>query len=282
MNGFTDLHCHSTASDGTLAPAAVAQLAAGAELAAWSLTDHDTIAGLAEAQAASQQLGLAFLPGIEISCQYPAPGTMHLLGYGVRPDSPVLQKLTQTLIDARDNRNPRIIAKLNELGVAVTMEQWEQEAGGKVVGRPHLAAILFRMGYVSSIKQAFDKYLGQGSCCYVDKERLEPQKAFEMIHQSGGLPVLAHPVQLRTENDGQLERLVKDFLDLGLAGIEVMHSDHSPQQIEKYSLLADRCGLLKTGGSDFHGGNKKDINLGYCRGRRVPGEFYGQLMIRLG
>ena len=119
------------------------------------------------------------------------------------------------------------------MGVAVTMQEWEDEAKGTVLGRPHLAAILVRKGYVSSIKQAFDKYIGQGAPAYFDKERLTPRQALERIAASGGVAVLAHPIQLRTENDAQLERVVKDLVDLGLAGIEVIHSDHDDAWVEK-------------------------------------------------
>ena len=279
---FVDLHSHSTASDGTFAPAEVARLARESGLSAWSLTDHDTVAGVAEAAAEAARLGVDFLPGIEISAEYPNPGTLHILGYGIDPLSPVLQELTRRLVEGRDNRNPRIIAKLNELGVAITMAEVEHEAGaGAVIGRPHIAAILQRKGYVSSIKQAFDKYLAPGGLAYFDKERLTPRQSLDMIRQSGGLPVLAHPVQLRTTNDAQLERVIKDLKDLGLAGLEVIHSDHDAALIEKYSALADRFDLLKTGGSDFHGRNKKDIALGLEPGRRVPRIFFDQLRDRV-
>jgi predicted metal-dependent phosphoesterase TrpH len=278
---FVDLHSHSTASDGTVAPADVARLAREAGLSAWALTDHDTVAGVAEAAAASATLGIDFLPGIEISAEYPQPGTMHILGYGIDPQSPVLQEMMRQLIEGRDTRNPRIIARLQALGVAISMEEVEQEAAGGVVGRPHIAAILQRKGYVNSIKHAFEKYLAPGGLAYFDKERLTPRRALEMIHQSGGVPVLAHPVQLRTENDGQLEQVVKDLLDLGLQGLEVMHSDHSPAQVETYSRLADRLGLLKTGGSDFHGSKKLNISLGLANGRRVPRAFFDALAERL-
>jgi predicted metal-dependent phosphoesterase TrpH len=283
---FVDLHCHSTASDGTLAPAEVVRLAQRSGLSAVALTDHDTINGVAEAAAEAHRLGIDFLPGIEISCEFPHPGTCHLLGYGVDPDSAVLRDLTSRLIEGRDNRNPRIVAKLNELGVAITMDEVESEARRdagdekKPIGRPHIAAVLLRKGYVSSIKQAFDKYLAQGAPAYFDKERLTPRQALDLVRQSGGLPVLAHPVQLRTESDPQLERVVKDLVDLGLAGIEVVHSDHDDAMVEKCGLLADRYGLLKTGGSDFHGSNKKDIALGVARGRKVPRAYYDQLVAR--
>ncbi|HWB52809.1 MAG TPA: PHP domain-containing protein [Tepidisphaeraceae bacterium] len=278
MSNFVDLHCHSTASDGTLTPTQVVQLAKDSGLSAMSLTDHDTVAGNMEAQAAAKKLGIDFVTGIEISAEFPHPGTLHMLGYRVDPNNPALKNLTEQLLAGRDNRNPQIVAKLNEMNVAVTMEEWQAEAKGAVLGRPQLAAILLRKGYVSSIKQAFDKYIGQGAPAYFDKERLTPRQAIERIRESGGLPILAHPVQLRLENDAQIERQVKDLLDFGLAGIEVIHSDHDAATIEKLIRLADKYKLLKTGGSDFHGSNKKDIQLGMARGRRIPREFFDALV----
>lgn len=278
---FVDLHAHSTASDGSLAPALIVQLAHERGLSALALTDHDTVAGVAEAAEEARRLGIDFLPGIEISAEYPHPGTMHLLGYGVDSESPALRDLTKTLLEGRDNRNPKIIAKLNELGVHISMDEVEAQSGGNVIGRPHIAAILLRKGYVNSIKQAFDKYLAPGGLAYFDKERLSPKRALEMIRESGGVPVLAHPVQLRTENGAQLERVVKDLMDLGLQGMEVIHSDHDAKLIARFTAMADCFGLLKTGGSDFHGTNKKDIDLGVANGRRIPRAFYDALVARL-
>jgi predicted metal-dependent phosphoesterase TrpH len=277
---FVDLHCHSTASDGTLPPREVARLAKRSGLSALALTDHDTVAGCAQAGDEAKLLGIDFLPGIEISAEYPSPGTMHILGYGVDPENPALKSLTETLLAGRDNRNPRIVAKLNEMGVAVTMEEWENEAKGNVLGRPQLAAILLRKGYVSSIKQAFDQYIGQGAPAYFDKERLTPKQALERIAASGGIAALAHPVQLRTTNNAELERVVKDLVDQGLAGLEVIHSDHDAAWVEKCSRLADKFGLVKTGGSDFHGTNKKDIQLGDAKGKRIPREMFDNLVAR--
>lgn len=276
-SGFVDLHCHSTASDGTLSPAEVVRLAVKRELSALALTDHDTVAGVAEAAAEAQRAGIDFIPGIEISAEYPHPGTMHLLGYGVDPQNSTLASLTDKLLAGRDDRNPRIIAKLQALNISISMPEVEAEAGGKVIGRPHIAAILVRKGYVSSIKQAFDKYLAPGGLAYYDKERLSPKKAIGMILECAGLPVLAHPIQLRYQNDAQLERVVKDLLDMGLAGIEVIHSDHDGHMVEQYTALADRFGLIKTGGSDFHGANKK-IDLGNAAGRRIPRKFFDDLV----
>lgn len=276
-SAFVDLHCHSTASDGTLPPAQVVRLAVDRGLSALALTDHDTIDGVAEAAAQANQLGLDFLPGIEISAEFPHPGTLHLLGYGVDPQSQVLRDLTTTLLAGRDKRNPKIVARLNELGIRVTMQEWEDEARGNVLGRPHLAAILQRKGYVNSVKEAFNKYLGQGAPAYADKERLSPQRAIEMVLECGGIPVLAHPIQLRANNDAELERIVQELVDHGLAGIEVIHSDHDADNVQKCDALAGRFGLLRTGGSDFHGANKQ-IELGIANGRRVPREWFDALL----
>ncbi len=183
------------------------------------------------------------------------------------PPTTTWLNLTATLLSGRDNRNPQIIAKLNDLGVSITMEEVENEALGaqkakpdaprKPIGRPHIAAVLVRKGYVSSAQQAFDKYLAQGAPAYFDKERLTAKQAIESIHAAGGVAVLAHPFQLRTNNDAQLEQIIKNLADLGLDGLEVLHSDHDESWITKISALADRYNLLKTGGSDFHGHNKK-------------------------
>jgi predicted metal-dependent phosphoesterase TrpH len=279
MPDFVDLHSHSTASDGTFAPAEVVRLSKEAGLVGLALTDHDTIAGLAEAAAEAARLGLTFVPGIEISAVPPLEnGTLHILGYCIDPQNAVLTEMTRQLIDARDNRNPRIIARLRELGIDITMDEALAQAQGGVLGRPHIAAILVRKGVVKTIKQAFDEYLGQGGKAYFDKERLSPRDAIGRIRQAGGLPVVAHPIQLRTANDAQLRQVIKDLVDLGLAGIEVIHSDHGPDEVEKYSRLADRYNLLKTGGSDFHGTNKKDINLGLANGRRVPKQWMDELL----
>jgi predicted metal-dependent phosphoesterase TrpH len=285
-NSYVDLHCHSTASDGTLAPTAVVQLAKERGLSALALTDHDTINGVAEAAKAAAEVGIDFLPGIEISAEYPHPGTMHILGYGIDSNSSVLRDLTATLLGGRDDRNPKIIAKLQEHGVAITMEEVEteakveQSAKKKPIGRPHIAAILLRKGYVSSIKLAFDKYLAPGGLAYFDKERLPPHTAVQMIRDSGGIAVLAHPIQLRYTNDAQLETVLKDLVDHGLAGIEVIHSDHDDKLIEQYTGLARRYDLVMTGGSDFHGTNKKDIDLGTARGRRIPRAYFDALKER--
>jgi predicted metal-dependent phosphoesterase TrpH len=281
MPEFVDLHSHSTASDGTFAPREVVRLAKDAGLVGLALTDHDTINGLAEAADEAESLGITFVSGIEISAVPPVEnGTLHILGLCIDPEDRVLLDMARQLIEARDNRNPQIVEALQRLGIDVTMDEWRAAAQGGVLGRPQLAALLVKKGVVKSIKEAFNEYLGQGGKAYFDKERLPPRDAIGRIRTAGGIPVLAHPIQLRASNDGHLDRIVKDLVDLGLEGIEVIHSDHDDSWVEKSSRLAERYGLVKTGGSDFHGANKKDVHLGLANGRRVPREFMDELLER--
>lgn len=285
---FVDLHCHSTASDGTRRPAEVVREAVDAGLSAIALTDHDTVAGCDEAAAEAEKLGIDFLPGIEISAAYPRPGTMHILGYGVDPAYPALAELTERLQAARRERNLKIVDTLRAKGVAITMAEVERAAGlgddGKpvgVVGRPHFARVLIDKGYAKTNAGAFAKYLGQGGSAYVDKEQFTPAQAIDLIHQSGGLASVAHPKQLQKTNDAQLAGEVKDLADAGLDALEVIHSDHGESYVDQLSDLADRYGLLKTGGSDYHGSNKPHIAMGRAGLRRVPRAFYDALVDRL-
>ena len=273
---FVDLHAHSTASDGTLSPTELVRTAKDAGLTGIALTDHDTVAGCAEAADVARALGVEFIPGIEISAEYPRPGTMHLLGYGIDPADPALATLTQTLLAGREGRNERIVARLQTLGVAITLQEVLARAAG-TVGRPHIAGVLVAKGYASSTQQAFSKYLGQGGSVYEDKETMTPARAIEMIRRAGGVAVLAHPVQLKKENFAQLANEVKALADSGLGGIECIHSDHREAMVAELSELADRFGLVKTGGSDYHGGSKPHIRLGYAGGRRVPREWFDTL-----
>ena len=276
---YVDLHCHSTASDGTLAPADVVRLARRNGLTAVALTDHDTVAGNAEAAAEAALLKIDFLPGIEISAEVPHPGTLHMLGYGIDPDSPSPEKSDDRTAGRPGRPQPADGQKAQRnRRRRFRWTSGKHEAKGLVIGRPQLAAILVRKGYVSSIKQAFENYLAPGGLAYVDKERLPSGKAIELIRQSGGVAVLAHAVQLRTENDGQLNTIVKNLVDQGLGGIEVYHSDHDEAWVLKTLGLARTYNLVKTGGSDFHGTNKRDIDLGLARGRRIPRDLFDTLV----
>jgi len=265
---FVDLHTHSTASDGTLSPAEVVALADAAGLAAFALTDHDTTSGLAEARAAAaSRPGLRFVPGVEVSARY-SPGAMHILGLGIDENSPALRNLLAGFIDARDERNPRILAKLHDLGMDVGMEDVLAAAESfdpgrrHVIGRMHIAEAMRVKGYAQSIQDAFTRYLSNGGIAFVDKERIDPRKVIEGIVAGGGVAVLAHPVQLKLGDGQELEDYVRRLVACGLGGIEVYHCDHCDQQTRRYLDLARALGLLVTGGSDFHGAAKPGVEIG--------------------
>ncbi len=266
-----DLHTHSTASDGSRAPAAIVDAAESCSLAALALTDHDTTAGLAEAAARAELYPqLHFIPGIELSAIFQA-GTLHILGLGIDPHAKALVKLTAQLRQAREERNPKIIAKLQALGLAIDMEDvlarlvGPRQAKGRIVSRVHIAEALRRKGLVRSTNEAFEKYLAKDAEAFVDKERLAPADAFDAIRAAGGAAVLAHPTQLQTQNSAQLERIVRQFQACGLDGIECYHSDHTPQFSRDCLDLARKLNLLITGGSDYHGRGKPTVSLGWPR-----------------
>ena len=260
---FIDLHTHSTASDGSFTPAEVVRLAAARGLRAIALTDHDTIDGVAAAVAAGQALSVEVIPGVEISALFPG-GSMHVLGYFVDYHNGRLDERLAVLKKARADRNPQIIAKLNALGVKITMAQVEQISGGGQVGRPHIARALLEHGYVRDIQEGFDRYLGNGAPAHVHKFRFPQKEAIAMIRQAQGIPVLAHPFTLGLGSAYALRNQLQDLKKLGLAGIEVYYSEHTPEQEALYLKLARELDMLITGGSDFHGANKPEVDLGRC------------------
>ncbi len=200
-----DLHIHSTASDGSLSPGDLMAYARRKGAAAVSLTDHDTIEGLETALAAGKEIGLEVIPGLEISAQYPG-GTMHLLGYYIDPSDPSLNRELLRLQEARRERNPKIISKLQSLGIPISFDQVQALANGQI-GRPHIARVLFQIGAVSSFEEAFQKYLAKGAPAYVEKFRFSPQEAISLITQAGGIPVLAHPFTLNYPSLRDLKKL---------------------------------------------------------------------------
>ena len=278
-----DLHIHSTASDGTLSPADIIALALRLRLGAISITDHDSLAGCREALLNGIPNELGFLTGVEISAEpppsYPGAGSIHILGYGMRLDDPELNRTLEKLQDARKDRNPQIIARLTKLGIAIRLEEVEREAGDGQPGRPHIAKLLVKKGIVRTIDDAFDRYLGNGKPAYVDKFRIESSQAIGLINASGGIPVLAHPCLLELENDQQLDEILREMISMGLKGVEVYFSAHTPEQTRWYAALAKRHDLLMSGGTDFHGDTQPEIQMGVGRGDlRVPFELYEKLI----
>lgn len=277
-----DLHTHSTASDGTDAPADLPRLAKQAGLEAFALTDHDTTAGLAPAADAAKQAGVVFVPGIELSIvadpfAEASPladdgptdmGSIHLLGYHVRTDSEALTIIETKLRQARETRNPQIIEKLSELGVRISYDDVlelaqagsDEHADENAVGRPHIAQLMVQRGYVKSMHEAFAQYLGPGAAAYVPRELPTADKAIAALHSAGGVAVLAHPVHLGL-SAADLEHHIARLADLGLDGIETHHPDHEPANTKQLTALAERFDLITTGGSDYHG-SRKAIALG--------------------
>lgn len=280
-----DLHIHTTASDGSLSPREVVTRACEVGLSAIAITDHDTVEGVREVLSAGLPANLNFITGVEISSIPPAPycskGSFHILGYGIDPESPPLAAALASLREQREARNPLMLSRLNALGVALSLSEVEAEAGGAVVGRPHMASVMVRKKQVGSVAEAFDRYLAKGRPAFVEKGRIEFENAVSLIRAAGGLPVLAHPVTVGLSPD-ELEGLLGDLSRRGLAGVEAYYSTHSPSFTGFLLRCAESLGLLVTGGSDFHGDYKADINLGVGQGDlHVPFDCYATLIAAL-
>ncbi len=278
-----DLHIHTTASDGTLTPSEVISLAHELNLQAIAITDHDTLAGSKEALQAGIPPSIDFLTGVEISAGspplYAGSGSFHLLGYSIRLDDPALNHALEKLQLARKNRNPAIINRLNDLGISITLDEVRQEAGQGQLARPHIGQVLVKKGIVKSMNAAFNRYLGTDGSAYVDKFRIECHKAIELILAAGGIPVLAHPGLLNCKTSDQFDELFTGLKEMGLQGVEVIYSEHTPEQTRLFAELAQRHNLLQTGGTDFHGTIQPHIAIGSGKGDLfVPYELYEKLI----
>jgi predicted metal-dependent phosphoesterase TrpH len=274
-----DLHTHSTVSDGTDDPRRIAELAAAAGCSSVALTDHDRQDGIRAAADRAGDLGVELIPGVEISCEH--RGTMHLLVYFLEPGPGPLQDELVRLQEARDNRNRRMADRLASLGLPVTYDEIQTEAGGMGAGRPHIANILVRKGVVGSIQEAFDVWLAKGRPAYVDKERMEPKDAVGLAIKSGAVPVLAHPLSLDL-SPADTEATVAQLASFGLAGLEAIYGRYSPEDRFAIAGIASRHGLAITGGSDYHGTYKPDLQVGVGRGDlQVPDEILDKLRDRI-
>ena len=277
-----DLHIHSTASDGSLSPIEILNLAIDLNLGAIAITDHDTIDGSKDAVSHGIPPSLEFLTGVEISADpppsFPFSGSMHILGYAIDLDNSLLNKTLLLLQESRKHRNPRILELLSNLGIELTLDEVRNEAGECQLGRPHIAQHMITKGFVKSMEEAFTKYLGTGKPAYVDKYRVGCAKAIEIIINAGGIPVLAHPYLLPIKNEKRLEALVITLKEMGLKGLETYYPEHSPRLISQYNEMANRHNLLITGGTDFHGSIKPEIKLGSGTGDLyIPYQLYENL-----
>ena len=279
-----DLHIHSTASDGTLFPNEIIDLATRLRIGAIAITDHDTDEGAREALSIKRPSSLNLVTGVEISVSplssLMTSGTFHILGYGIDIEDPSINESLAILRDARRDRNPKIISKLNALGFDLTMsEVLENNTDNDQIGRPHIAKLMVKKGYATSINNAFDLYLAVGGPAYVDKYRMDCEKALATIRGAGGIPVLAHPFLLRLKDTVVLDELILALKPMGLQGIEAYYPDHSPRQVARYIEIANQHDLLVTGGTDFHGSLKPDIQMGIGRGDfSVPYGLYEKIM----
>lgn len=263
--GYVDLHLHTTASDGVKSPSELVRYAKSKGLRAISITDHDTIEGLEEGLTEGERLEFEVIPGIEISAEH-SPGSMHLLGYFIDIHYPPLNEKLKHLQRAREERNPRMVEKLNRLGVNITYEEVVRASGGGQVGRPHFAQVLIEKGYVKSFQEAFDRYLKKGASAYVDKLRFRPSEAIRFINEAHGVVVLGHPNTLGLNGYGELETLILGLVKEGLKGIEVYYPEHSSSEIALYRGLAEKHGLIMTGGTDYHGIDNESVDVGGGRG----------------
>ncbi|MEA2083153.1 MAG: PHP domain-containing protein [Thermodesulfobacteriota bacterium] len=278
---YIDLHTHSSFSDGTMTPATLVDHAKQAGLSAIALTDHDTMAGVPEAMARGLKQGVEVIPGIEISSSY-NDMFMHILGYGLRHDDPILIKRLAKIQEARKHRNERIISKLCKLGIEVTMADLKTYSKEGQTGRPHIARLLLDRKVVRTQQEAFSRYLRKGERAYVDRFRYEAGVAINMIRDAGGLAILAHPVTIAPRLAG-IRNLVKNLQNMGLEGIEVYYPAHSSGLTKILKQVAIENEMLITGGSDFHGDNKPDITLNLARERlNIPYSLLAEIKKRLG
>ena len=256
---LVDLHTHSTCSDGTLSPEALVRLASDVRLDVLALTDHDTTAGLSAFMDACARYGVMGIPGIELSAE--APFTLHILGYNIHPQRGTLAEDLEFVRKRRIERNSLMCRRLNDLGIPLALDDVRKEAGGEVLGRPHFARVLVRMGIVPDIRSAFREYLGDGAPGAVPKVRLSPERCIAAIRSAGGLAVLAHPAQTFL-NEPSLQELLIRLKGYGLWGLECVSSHHDSEAIFRFLSLASELDLHPTAGSDFHGGNRPGVDLG--------------------
>jgi len=256
-DGFVDLHMHSTASDGSRAPGDVVREAKRIGLCAIALTDHDTLDGLAEAEAVGRELGIRVVRGVELSAVEGDIET-HILGLHLN-DATELEAQLVALREMRRTRAQRIVAKLNDLGVRIEFASVLEQSAGGAIGRPHVARALIAEGWAVDFRDAFERYLGNGKPAYVGKDRLAVRDAIDLIHGAGGIAVLAHPA-----SGGTRER-VEAFVRDGIDGVEVRHPSHSSEDIARLGALVEHFSLVPSGGSDWHGATDGPRLLGMMR-----------------
>ena len=272
-----DLHIHTTASDGTFTPEEVVREASRIGLAAVAITDHDTAAGYARAAAEGENCGLEVVPGIEISTKFRS--AVHILGYYIDVDSPALEEVLEWMHRDREERNVKLCAMLRASGVDIDIERMHARFGD-LVGRPHFAEIMIENGMARDMNDAFERLLNKNKPYFIPRQFLPIERSIEIIREAGGTAVLAHPFQYRLDDAG-LRELIEHCMESGLEGMECRYSGYDAAQTAYLEALAAEYGLVRTGGSDFHGAIKGEIRLGEGKGGlNVPYAFLEELRSR--
>ncbi len=281
MAEYVDLHIHTTYSDGSLTPAEVVWRAVDLGLAAIAITDHDGVDGNAEAFAQGAQNGLEVITGVEISCDF-TPTNVHVVGLFIDPTNEGLAEALADVREYRKRRNPKILAKLAELGMTIDIEEVAAKAKGKTIGRPHIAQVMVDKAYVADFQEAFEKYLAHNKPAYVPRRRISAEEGIDLIHGAGGLAFLAHP-GVYALPPRILDNVVYKLARVGLDGVEVYYSDHLPTDTAFLKRLVDEYDLLAGGGTDFHGAAKPGVEVGIGRGDlKIPYELVARMKARLG
>ena len=274
-----DLHCHSYFSDGTFSPEEIVIKAKKRGLRAIALTDHDTIDGLETFQQAGQKYHIETITGIEFAAQYNRfrKQEIHIVGLGFSLTAKALTEQMKKIVEARQIRNEKMIYALNQLGFDISYEQIKQNAGGNIITRAHFANVLVEKNIVKNTKDAFDKYLSTDKPAYVQRQALSPALCIQTIQKSGGVAVLAHPTLYHMDYN-EIELLSQELKSYGLNAIETQYSSYSSEQSKKITALADKIGLLYSGGSDFHGKNKPNIDIGVGKNNlHIPYSYWEAL-----
>jgi len=265
-----DFHTHTCVSDGSLTPAELVRRAAANGVTGIAVTDHDTVDGIAEARAEGERCGIEVLGGIELSVNE-ADGSraMHILGLGLEDPAPLRARL-EALRRSREERAARIVGHLRRNGVALELAAVEAQAAGGAVGRPHVARALVELGAVRDVDEAFTRWLRRGRPAFEPNAELSAREAIEMVHAAGGVAVLAHPpLSGGVDSPGGLAAFVERLVPLGLDGLEIWHPSHKPTVARRLRRIAAAHGLLETGGSDFHGADRPDVEVGRGRGGKL-------------
>ncbi|MBR4179899.1 MAG: PHP domain-containing protein [Treponema sp.] len=272
-----DLHVHTTASDGQYTPSQIIEFAHDKNIGVIAITDHDTVAGIDEGRKAAKKLGVTFVPGTELNISFPT-GEFHLLGLGFKQISPSLTILLDNLVKNRELRNVQIIEKMREGGVDITLEEMQADFPDTVLGRPHFAAELVKKKVVKTRQQAFDRYLAKGRPWYVQRVGSNLDEAIVAIKESGGVPVIAHPMSLYL-SWGKLPDALQDFYERGVMGLEAFHPGARVTECLRLEELAKKIGYFVTAGSDFHGEKiRADRKLGHtCGGRKIEDDVWDKI-----